>query len=105
MGLFSIYTGAIYNDVFSKSLNIYGSSFRVGKGAQHALDEHHPEYTLDPANKQDYIGYPYAFGMDPIWQVSWFSCMDILNKKIIFFFVCLFGYLPMLFHNKFLNLN
>lgn len=73
MGIFSIYTGFMYNDVFAKSVNIFGSAWQP--------DSYKPDFnitlieekTLDPiknyANPAFYTG-PYYFGLDPMWQVA-----------------------------------
>lgn len=60
-----MYTGFIYNDIFSKSLNVFGSRWRVNFNMSDLKDS--KDFTLDPAN--DYLGTPYQFGMDPVWQV------------------------------------
>ncbi|KAL0129405.1 hypothetical protein PUN28_004238 [Cardiocondyla obscurior] len=67
MGLFSMYTGLIYNDIFSKSLNIFGSNWVVNYNR--STIQHNKELQLDP-NSTDYVDYPYPFGMDPVWQLS-----------------------------------
>lgn len=68
MGIFSFYTGIIYNDVFSKSLNIFGSYWytnlttlpkEVIFSSKHVM--------LDP--KDCYYQHPYPIGLDPVWQV------------------------------------
>lgn len=61
-----MYTGLIYNDVFSKSLNLFGSHWRVLYNGTTLRDN--PELQLNPSS--DYLGTPYPFGIDPIWQVS-----------------------------------
>lgn len=68
MGLFSIYTGLIYNDIFSKSLNIFGSSWF--NNYNFSTIRENKNLQLDPAKA--YVQYPYPFGMDPVWQVSAF---------------------------------
>jgi V-type H+-transporting ATPase subunit a len=77
MGVFSTYTGLIYNDFFSKSINIFGSSWQVTEDKNSILD--HKSLMLNPArnsNYSDWAGTPYPFGIDPVWQIS--------NNKIVF---------------------
>lgn len=71
MGGFSIYAGLMYNDIFSKSFNIFGSGWypHPQRYSEHTID-HHKDLTLDPTNNSDYRGHPYPFGMDPVWQMS-----------------------------------
>uniref|UniRef100_A0A1Y1MG49 V-type proton ATPase subunit a n=2 Tax=Photinus pyralis TaxID=7054 RepID=A0A1Y1MG49_PHOPY len=73
MGAFSMYTGMMYNDIFSKSFNIFGSAWKIHYNSSVIYDE--IEMTLNPSTS-DYSGSPYTFGLDPVWQLS--------KNKIIF---------------------
>uniref|UniRef100_A0A8C8H4L1 V-type proton ATPase subunit a n=1 Tax=Oncorhynchus tshawytscha TaxID=74940 RepID=A0A8C8H4L1_ONCTS len=72
MGLFSVYTGLIYNDCFSKSLNIFGSGWSVRAmftDQQNETLQTNALLTLDP-NVTGVFSGPYAFGIDPIWNMA-----------------------------------
>ncbi|XP_053425213.1 V-type proton ATPase 116 kDa subunit a 1 isoform X7 [Nycticebus coucang] len=73
MGVFSMYTGLIYNDCFSKSLNIFGSSWSVRPMFDHNWTEEtlrgNPVLQLNPA-LPGVFGGPYPFGIDPIWNIA-----------------------------------
>lgn len=74
MGIFSIYTGIIYNDIFSKSVNVFGTSWKVPP-----LMKNHTFYpeVVNLSPKDNFASSPYPLGLDPIWQVS--------VNKILFF--------------------
>lgn len=73
MGLFSIYTGIIYNDLFSKSVNVFGSSWL--SPYNYSTLQHNHFLQLNP-NTEGYSQSPYPLGLDPVWMVS--------ENKIIF---------------------
>uniref|UniRef100_A0A8C0V5D0 V-type proton ATPase subunit a n=1 Tax=Cyanistes caeruleus TaxID=156563 RepID=A0A8C0V5D0_CYACU len=74
MGAFSIYTGFIYNECFSKATAIFPSAWSVATMANHSSwsSEYlaaHPSLTLDP-NVTGVFRGPYPFGIDPIWSLA-----------------------------------
>ncbi|NXK85849.1 VPP2 ATPase, partial [Formicarius rufipectus] len=73
MGLFSIYTGLIYNDCFSKSINIFGSGWNVSAMFEQVWRiedlKSHRFLALDPNISGVYNG-AYPFGIDPIWNLA-----------------------------------
>ncbi|XP_074039247.1 V-type ATPase subunit a family protein Vha100-1 isoform X2 [Leptinotarsa decemlineata] len=75
MGIFSMYSGLIYNDIFAKSLNIFGSSWRIFNVTKEELKLQH-EFTLLPETTKNFLGSSYPIGLDPVWQLS--------KNKIIF---------------------
>ena len=83
MGLFSIYTGFIYNDIFSKSINVFGTKWTVSTqpGIEEWLKTAKDSDTikLDPNYTTSNV-YPY--GMDPMWQLATNKIMFIDSFKM-----------------------
>lgn len=73
MGLFSCYTGFIYNDVFSKSMNIFESKWKITYNASTVMGS--KILQLNPSS-DDLQKDVYMIGLDPVWQLA--------TNKIIF---------------------
>eukprot|EP00184_Porphyridium_aerugineum_P002606 CAMPEP_0184708084 /NCGR_PEP_ID=MMETSP0313-20130426/37594_1 /TAXON_ID=2792 /ORGANISM="Porphyridium aerugineum, Strain SAG 1380-2" /LENGTH=966 /DNA_ID=CAMNT_0027169665 /DNA_START=52 /DNA_END=2952 /DNA_ORIENTATION=+ len=66
MGLFSIYTGFIYNEIFAIPVDIFGTRWQYTAASEMAcgIDNcANPAAVLPPLR-------PYPFGFDPIWKPS-----------------------------------
>ncbi|XP_072841475.2 V-type proton ATPase 116 kDa subunit a 3 [Pogona vitticeps] len=74
MGAFSVYTGFIYNECFSKATTIFPSAWSVAAMANQSewsWDYIHanPVLPLNP-NITGVFNGPYPFGIDPIWSLA-----------------------------------
>nr|XP_020736431.1 V-type proton ATPase 116 kDa subunit a [Odocoileus virginianus texanus] len=74
MGLFSVYTGFIYNECFSRATAIFPSGWSVAamanqSGWSDAFLAQHQLLALDPNVTGVFLG-PYPFGIDPVWSLA-----------------------------------
>lgn len=102
MGVFSMYTGLIYNDIFSKSLNLFGSGWAINYNTTTVMDN--KALQLDPAYD---VTRTYPLGLDPVWQVAPLNKIIFQNAykmKISIIFGVLhmiFGVVVGLFNHRF----
>ncbi|XP_056657167.1 V-type proton ATPase 116 kDa subunit a 3 [Monodelphis domestica] len=83
MGAFSIYTGFIYNECFSRATAIFPSGWSIRAMVNQSdwsseFLAHHPVLTLDPNVTGVFLG-PYPFGIDPIWSLA-INHLSFLNS-------------------------
>jgi len=69
MGTFSVYTGLMYNDIFSKSLHIWHSGWSF------------PETDADKVVGEP-NGHMYPFGLDPGWHGADNSLVFVNSYKM-----------------------
>ncbi|KAL1506255.1 hypothetical protein ABEB36_005650 [Hypothenemus hampei] len=100
MGIFSMYTGFIYNDLFSKSMNIFGTQWRInvsdieGTINYNTNESNEAAYvTLKPLNS--YKGSSYFAGIDPVWQTAENKIIFLNNFKMKLSLI--FGVVHMIF--------
>lgn len=68
MGLFSLYTGFIYNDIFSKSVNLFGSSWVIQYNTSTVMEN--KDLELNPGSDDLIADSVYFAGLDPVWQLA-----------------------------------
>ncbi|KAL2823932.1 V-type ATPase, V0 complex, 116kDa subunit family, partial [Aspergillus cavernicola] len=72
MGIFSMYTGLMYNDIFSKSITVFSSSWKWPEDIQ-------PNQAVDASLKGD---YRFPFGLDWNWHEAENSLLFTNSMKM-----------------------
>jgi len=85
MGLFSMYTGFIYNDIFSKSINLFGSHWHTNYNESTVMSN--KDLQINPSLSSDYDQVPYPVGLDPVWQVNIYDMFLKLKQLVCNLFV------------------
>jgi len=67
MGFFAVYAGFMYNDMFSLSLNLFGSRWVYEGQDEMAVEE---GALATPTSEYGSDASVYPFGLDPAWKVS-----------------------------------
>merc|ERR1712142_339861 len=96
-GIFSIYCGFIYNDAFSKSINIFGSAWDTSVYGEEFVENmaEGDQIQMNPTDSR-FFSSPYFYGTDPIWQFSgnkilWSNSFKMKASVVFGIFQMLFG--------------
>merc|ERR1719210_1424720 len=98
MAFFSIYTGLIYNDIFSKSLNVFGSSWQVSENKIVFLNAFKMKISIILGVIHMMFGICLSY-----WNATYFKKpLNVFAEFIpqIIFLSCMFGYLSLLMWMK-----
>ncbi|RZF45245.1 hypothetical protein LSTR_LSTR010389 [Laodelphax striatellus] len=67
MGMFSIFSGLMYNECFGRAANFFDSGWRVGPAIEELNSGDSKSTELEPDMS---FTRPYWFGIDPVWHLS-----------------------------------